>query len=303
MKKLIPTINKILIFCLITCITWTGYTMKASAINLESVAYVMVESYEISTEKIVPGEDFTLKLVLKNYSKNITATDVLVNVTNPDGISPVYGTVSQTWVDQMHPGETATVSFDYTSSLDVTGDYLDFDITMVGGTTNSISLRAPVGSDSPFSVLSVSIPEQLDRNEVASASVTFRVLGEQNVRNVSLEFTIDGETTSRSSVGILTAGMTRTQSISISGTEPGQHEAKLILHYDDETDQSQSVVAGVTILEISEKDAAEPATPSETEQIPVSEERGGNEAILLGAGGVLILCIFAMVLLWIRKRR
>ena len=134
---------------------WLLYMpLRAQAINLENSPYIMVESYELSDEKIVPGEDFTLSLTLKNYSVSVTARDVLVNVENPGGIAPVYGTVSQTWVDEMGPGETATVSFDYTSSVEITGDYLDFSITMIGGSTaNYITLRAPVGSDTPFSVM------------------------------------------------------------------------------------------------------------------------------------------------------
>ena len=92
---------------------WLLYMpLRAQAINLENSPYIMVESYELSDEKIVPGEDFTLSLTLKNYSVSVTARDVLVNVENPGGIAPVYGTVSQTWVDEMGPGETATVSFD-----------------------------------------------------------------------------------------------------------------------------------------------------------------------------------------------
>ena len=147
MKTVLTGIRNILLFSLVCCITFLGFPVKANAINLESSPYIMLESYEVSNEKIVPGEDFTLTLTLKNYSVSATAKNVLVDISNPAGIAPVYGTVSQTWVEEMGPGETATVSFDYTSSVDITGDYLDFYITMVGEVTNYITLRAPVGSD------------------------------------------------------------------------------------------------------------------------------------------------------------
>lgn len=68
---------------------WMLYMpLRAQAINLENSPYIMVESYELSDEKIVPGEDFTLSLTLKNYSVSVTARDVLVNVENPGGIAP-----------------------------------------------------------------------------------------------------------------------------------------------------------------------------------------------------------------------
>ena len=303
MKTVLTGIRNILLFSLVCCITFLGFPVKANAINLESSPYIMLESYEISNEKIVPGEDFTLTLTLKNYSVSATAKNVLVDISNPAGIAPVYGTVSQTWVEEMRPGETATVSFDYTSSVDITGDYLDFYITMVGEVTNYITLRAPVGSDSPFSVLAVSIPEQLGVNSISSASVSFRVLGDENVRNVAMEFILNGESVSKSSIGILTAGTTRTQSISVTGFAPGQFNAELILYYDDETDQTQSVVVGSAIVDVINDIETDVVQEETTEIVDANDDPRSDDIVLLGVGGILILGIFTVVLLIARKKK
>lgn len=303
MKTVLTGIRNILLFSLVCCITFLGFPVKANAINLESSPYIMLESYEISNEKIVPGEDFTLTLTLKNYSVSATAKNVLVDISNPAGIAPVYGTVSQTWVEEMGPGETATVSFDYTSSMDITGDYLDFYITMVGEVTNYITLRAPVGSDSPFSVLAVSIPEQLGVNSISSASVSFRVLGDENVRNVAMEFILNGESVSKSSIGILTAGTTRTQSISVTGFAPGQFNAELILYYDDETDQTQSVVVGSAIVDVINDIETDVVQEETTEIVDANDDSRSDDIVLLGVGGILILGIFTVVLLIARKKK
>lgn len=303
MKTVLTGIRNILLFSLVCCITFLGFPVKANAINLESSPYIMLESYEISNEKIVPGEDFTLTLTLKNYSVSATAKNVLVDISNPAGIAPVYGTVSQTWVEEMGPGETATVSFDYTSSMDITGDYLDFYITMVGEVTNYITLRAPVGSDSPFSVLAVSIPEQLGVNSISSASVSFRVLGDENVRNVAMEFILNGESVSKSSIGILTAGTTRTQSISVTGFAPGQFNAELILYYDDETDQTQSVVVGSAMVDVINDIETDVVQEETTEIVDANDDSRSDDIVLLGVGGILILGIFTVVLLIARKKK
>lgn len=303
MKTVLTGIRNILLFSLVCCITFLGFPVKANAINLESSPYIMLESYEISNEKIVPGEDFTLTLTLKNYSVSATAKNVLVDISNPAGIAPAYGTVSQTWVEEMGPGETATVSFDYTSSVDITGDYLDFYITMVGEVTNYITLRAPVGSDSPFSVLAVSIPEQLGVKSISSASVSFRVLGDENVRNVAMEFILNGESVSKSSIGILTAGTTRTQSISVTGFAPGQFNAELILYYDDETDQTQSVVVGSAIVDVINDIETDVVQEETTEIVDANDDSRSDDIVLLGVGGILILGIFTVVLLIARKKK
>ena len=303
MKTVLTGIRNMLLFSLVCCIAFLEFPVKANAINLESSPYMMLESYEISNEKIVPGEDFTLTLTLKNYSVSATAKNVLVDISNPAGIAPVYGTVSQTWVEEMRPGETATVSFDYTSSVDITGDYLDFYITMVGEVTNYITLRAPVGSDSPFSVLAVSIPEQLGVNSISSASVSFRVLGDENVRNVAMEFILNGESVSKSSIGILTAGTTRTQSISVTGFAPGQFNAELILYYDDETDQTQSVVVGSAIVDVINDIETDVVQEETTEIVDANDDSRSDDIVLLGVGGILILGIFTVVLLIARKKK
>lgn len=299
----IKGIRNVFLFGLISLITFLGFPVKANAINLESSPYIMVESYELSNEKIIPGVDFTLTITLKNYSLSASAKNVLVDISNPAGIAPVYGTVSQTWVEKMGPGETATVSFDYTSSMDIKGDYLDFYVTMVGEVTNYITMRVPVGSDSPFSVLAVNIPEQIGISGNSSASVSFRVLGDENVRNVALEFTLDGEPISKSSVGILTAGTTRTQSISVAGIAPGRFNASLILYYDDEVDQTQSVIVGSATVEVIDDTEVERAQDNSADISDSNEESQSNNIVLLGAGGILILGIFTVVLLIVRKKK
>lgn len=299
----IKGIRNVFLLNLIGIITFLGFPMKANAINLESSPYIMVESYELSNEKIIPGEDFTLTITLKNYSLSASAKNVLVDISNPAGIAPVYGTVSQTWVEKMGPGETATVSFDYTSSMDIKGDYLDFYVTMVGEVTNYITMRVPVGSDSPFSVLAVNIPEQVGISGNSSASVSFRVLGDENVRNVSLEFTLDGESISKSTVGILTAGTTRTQSISVAGIAPGRFNASLILYYDDEADQTQSVIVGSATVQVIDDTKTEATRENLGEIVGETDDSQRSDIVLLGAGGILILGIFTVVLLIVRKKK
>ena len=59
---------------------------------------LMVDKYTVENERIVPGQDFTLTLTLKNYSNTNTATNIMLNVENPEGVAPVHGTTSQVFV-------------------------------------------------------------------------------------------------------------------------------------------------------------------------------------------------------------
>ena len=277
-------------------------TVKAA--EMVDLPYIVIDSYELTKEKVIPGEDFTLTMKLRNSSKSATAYNVVVNVTNPSGVLPIYGKVSQTLVDNIKPGEVVEVSFDYTSVAELFGECLDFYVSVSGTTYTNVVLRVPMGVDSPFTILASGIPTQMYAEEISSAYVSFKVLGDENVRNVYLEMQVDDEIIVKSSIGTLTPGVTRTQNLSPMISTPGIYEAKLILYYDDATEQTQSIVIGTSSLNVTEKlessdSNQEPVTPN----TPPQEEEQINKSILMGAGGIIVLLVLAIAVWFVRKRR
>lgn len=304
MKKWIFKSCKLLL-CSIICIALLMMqydTVKAT--EMVDLPYIVVEGYELTNEKVIPGEDFTLTVKLRNSSKSATANDVVVNVTNPNGVLPVYGKVSQTLIERIGPEEVVEVSFDYTSMAELTGDYVDFYVSTTGDTYTNVVLRVPMGVDSPFTILASGIPTQMYAEEIASAYVSFKVLGDENVRNVYLEMQVDNQTIVKSSIGTLTPGVTRTQNLSPMISTPGIYEAKLILYYDDATEQTQSIV-----IETSSLDVIEEVESSEGNKEPImpdtlpQEEEQINKSILMGVGGIIILFVLAITVWFVRKRR
>ena len=161
-----------------------------------------------------------------------------------------------------------------------------------------------MGVDSPFTILASGIPTQMYAEEISSAYVSFKVLGDENVRNVYLEMQVDDEIIVKSSIGTLTPGVTRTQNLSPMISTPGIYEAKLILYYDDATEQTQSIVIGTSSLNVTEKlessdSNQEPVTPN----TPPQEEEQINKSILMGAGGIIVLLVLAIAVWFVRKRR
>lgn len=263
--------------------------------------YIVLDKYTLTNEKIIPGQEFTLTLYLKNRSKTQTAYDVVVDIDNPGGVLPIYGTVSQAIIAEIEPGEITEVSFTYSSLEELITDYLDFSIALSGTVANWVTLRAPVGTDSPFNILGVAIPSEMYTGEVASTSVSFRVLGDENVRDVYLELLMDGEVVGKSSLGILTPGVTRTQSISPIVNVPGTYETQLVMYYSDEMEQEKSVIAGSAVVAVVQRDVLNHEdTMGDTQE---QEQDSMNKSIIMGVGGIIILCAISVVILGIRKRR
>lgn len=271
----------------------TVYATSASGAPL-----LTVEKYEVTEGKIVPGNDFTLTLTLKNNGTE-PAADMLLNIDNPAGVAPVYGTTSQVFVKSIEPGEKKVVSLDYNSWTSITGETLEFRITIVGYNNNYVLLRIPIGSDSPFSVISSNIPTEIQKGERVNASATFTVLGTENIRDVALVLAVNGEEVGSSAIGIVTHGTTKTQGISFTIPQEGTYPVELFLRYQSETGTDQNVMIASESVQVVKESSQ---SGYQTNVVPQQEETI-NQKDSLVIGGVLILVVFFGVLVFVTKRR
>lgn len=265
--------------------------------------YVIVESYEISHERIIPGEPFQLTLVLKNNNSRKRVREALIDITNPIGIAPVYGTVSQIYLGDFEAGESKTVTFEYESWPSITSETLDFSVGIVSrGNTNRVTLRVPTGSDNIFNIMAMNGPAAVNEGELASVSLNFRVLGEENVSNVVLRMDCNGETIGMSQVGSLIAGTTKTQSVSFQMAKAGDYTAEFYMEYVGADGRSESEFLGTKQIEVKEV-----KLPDGSDQLPGSdtpaEEKDYTDIMILVLSGTLILAIFIVSAIILKKKR
>ncbi|MBE5947842.1 MAG: hypothetical protein E7261_02310 [Lachnospiraceae bacterium] len=261
---------------------------------------IVVDYYEITNEKIVPGEDFTLKMVLKNYSLNQAATGVLVDISNPVGVAPVYGTVSQVYIGDIGAGESKEVVIEYNSWTTIVGDTLDFNVTIVtDANQNYVILRVPVGVDSPFSIIGVTAPSEVEVYNLATLSIAFKVLGEERVKDVVLTAMSGDVLIGSSQIGILSPGLTKTQQLLLSFVDVGEHVIDLNFEYVDEEGQKKIIPITSAIISVVTE------TPDDIiEPLPDDTSNEDMKNILfLGIGGMLILVVFLAVIIVLRKNK
>ena len=294
LNKLVLTVAAIIMVFL-----FMGRTDVRAAEYLENPIISMVK-YEVTNGKIVPGEDFTLKITLKNNSETMAVRNFLVDVDNPTGVAPVYGTASQTYVDEMQPGEERVFSYDYNSWATIGGETSEFHVTVVTDVNrNYIILRIPTGLDAPFSILTTRIPDSVEQGKLATATATFTVLGKENIRDVSLELLVNGETYDKSAIGILTPGTTKTQGVSFNLPQSGEYTAELVLHYENEVGADQSIHAGSGYITIT--DGSNQTEEGSSNMI--DEKDNTNQVMMLGVAGIVVLMCFLGITVLIRKRR
>jgi len=241
-----------------------------------------------------------LTLYLKNYSTERTAREVLIDIENPAGVAPVYGTVSQMFLGDISPQETREISFEYDSKAEDTGGLLEFSIAIVSDTrANYMKLRVPAGLDTVFGVVNSSMVTENEVGLSTSASISFRVLGESSVGNIELRVEYNGETIGKSQVGSVTAGMTKTQSVSFVLNEPGQYALDFYLDYESEGGKEETEYVGSKMLSIKEP----VKNNSGDTNVLVEQPMVDDSVTILLLGGLLILSIFVVAVVIIKKKR
>ena len=288
------------LLCVMAMIFTFGTTNVWAAGSQTQAPMLMIEKYSVTDEKIVPGQNFTLTLTLKNNSDTAAASNIMIDVTNPAGVAPIYGTTSQVFVGEIGAGRTKEVSIEYRSWTSIEGNSLDFNLTILSNqATNYVVLRIPVGSDYPVNVNSVSISPELRENEVGNATVVFDVLSEANISNLTMVLRENGETIASSTIGNVTAGTLKSQNVSFSMDTVGKHTVDVILQYNDETGQTQEIEAASQTITVQKASSSATGISGDGED---STDKGDHYLALMGIGGVLIVVIFLLVISLLRKR-
>ena len=288
----------ILLLVLMLAIPNTVYAVDFNPDAWVESAHVIVESYSITNERIIPGEPFELTLVLTNASTRITAKDTLVEITNPGGVAPEYGKVAEFFVGDLAPGESYTIALKYNSWTSINVDTLDFYVTVATSDRNhTTTLRIPAGAEEPFAVLSLEIPTSGKQWESLSTSLTFKVLGEKNVKDVAYVVTVDGEEVVDSSIGIMKPGATKTSAVAFTISEAGQHTIEVSLRYADEAGQVHVMEAGKQTIVIDKGE--NPQGGSDDYLIRNTSEP--NYAGMGALAAVIVILFFTLVIIMKKK--
>lgn len=227
------TVRKVVSGVLVLLVIFTAFMfMKDVSVYADGVApYVIIESYEVSGGTIIPGQDFEMSVTVQNADPAYVAKNVIVTITTIDGINTIYPSVPQMYIGDIAPNEKKTVKFSYKVTSSYSMDTASFYTSIItDDRTNSIILTAPVElDDAAFSVLSKNIPTEAGESEKISASLYFRVRGEQSLNNVTMRLYVDGEESVSSEIGNVSQGASKTQNMTFSIDEQGEHDLKFVL--------------------------------------------------------------------------
>lgn len=275
---------------------------KVYASEMGSEPYITISSYEVSGDEIIPGQEFTVKFTLQNADLSVPAQNVLLNISTSENISFVYPSVPQVYLGNFEPNSSQEVSFTFLAAENMYSSNASFYVTTASDSrTNYVVLTAPVSIESQkITVLSTNIPDEGYAEESITSSLYFRTTEEDNLRNVELNVYIDDEIVATGLIGNMTPGASKTQSISFSVDEEGEHSLVFEIAGMDSDGTTQVVEAYKGTICITKRAEDVIGNPSEEKTLFIMDNK--DKLIIICSGCLAVLCIVGIVLT-IRKYR
>ena len=301
MKKIVKTLFGLIMVIIILSIT-NVYAIRADEDGENVYApIVVVSSYEVSDDILIPGENFILTVELENTDKNVSANNILLNLSFSDGISTIYPTLTQEYIESIEPGTKKKVQFEMVIAPYFNRPMAAFGINIaMDNRTNYVTLYAPVEMDnSLFKVYSKTIPEEAVAGEKVSLSLSFRSLLEEKLSDVNLQvFVDDGDKAiATTNIGNISVGASKTENVAFFINETGEHLIKLVLSYctsEGEEAETELYSGKITITDATSEKTAEVAVPVETSM----SDR--DKMIIVGGLGLSVV-LFVGIIVMIKK--
>lgn len=281
--------------------------LTASAAQMQTPKpQVYIEGYEVTNESIMPGTDFTLTIKLKNYSTEVAAEEIVVSVSNPEGIVPEYGTVSMTYLDKIEPNTSAEVKLKYSANADIRNSELNFNVT-VGNSENAsgAQLRIPVGRLTDFEVEKSTIPENVTAKKTSYASVMVENIADDTCYNVSMVARCEGKDIASAQIGSISAGKTRTQSLGLVFEAEGMYSVDILLTYISAEGESKEYLISSNEIKVTENVSTIIEPEKQDEQLKKEDKEGTSQSsiIIICISGILLIAICCIVLVFLNRRK
>ena len=297
MVRKIKTLSSLFLILLIAFIKVFSYV----AVNADEIIeepIVIVSSYKVSNDIVVPGEQFNLTLELENKDKNYATTALLVNINFPEGITTVYPSLTQVYIDSLNPGEKRKVTFNLNASQYYQRPTITFGVTISSETrSNYVNIYLPVElNTSPFKILSKTVPEEVGAGEKIAVSLSFKSLLDEKLSDVILSVFVDDEKKPVTTAGIgnLFAGASKTQDVTFFIYEVGKHTVRYELSYatsEGDTSTDEIFSGDIQILETPVDNV------SQTSEAIDESMTNQDKMIIFGCLGMSFLLAIGIVLI------
>lgn len=286
--------------------------------NERTKARIIVDSFETDPAEIYAGQDFTLKVRMKNASNSIAASNILFTFESEAvSDSPVFTTVNgsnSVVVNSLAPGATDTLTIKFSSSP--TAEQRSYTITIneqydspeFKNAKEAVKIAVGLKQEARLNTGTIEVmPDAISVGEESNVMFSVNNTGKVMLYNVNAVFEADSIQKNEAYVGNIEPGKSGNVDTMISGIAPTTDDGKvkLSITYEDENGKVSTVEKEIQLMvnedqSMDESNIDDTWNSDDVQPEPSATDKLKHLAIPVGIVGVVLA---AVILVVIRRKK
>ena len=286
--------------------------------NERTKARIIVDSFETDPAEIYAGQDFTLKVRMKNASNSIAASNILFTFESETvSDSPVFTTVNgsnSVVVNSLAPGASDTLTIKFSSSP--TAEQRSYTITIneqydspeFKNAKEAVKIAVGLKQEARLNTGTIEVmPDAISVGEESNVMFSINNTGKVMLYNVNAVFEADSIQKNEAYVGNIEPGKSGNVDTMINGIAPTMDDGKvkLSITYEDENGKVSTVEKEIQLMvnedqSMDESNVDDTRSSDDIQPEPSTTDKLKHLAIPVGIVGVVLA---AVILVVIRRKK
>lgn len=286
--------------------------------NERTKARIIVDSFETDPAEIYAGQDFTLKVRMKNASNSIAASNILFTFESEAvSDSPVFTTVNgsnSVVVNSLAPGASDTLTIKFSSSP--TAEQRSYTITIneqydspeFKNAKEAVKIAVGLKQEARLNTGTIEVmPDAISVGEESNVMFSINNTGKVMLYNVNAVFEADSIQKNEAYVGNIEPGKSGNVDTMINGIAPTTDDGKvkLSITYEDENGKVSTVEKEIQLMvnedqSMDESNIDDTWNSDDVQPEPSTTDKLKHLAIPVGIVGVILA---AVILVVIRRKK
>lgn len=286
--------------------------------NERTKARIIVDSFETDPAEIYAGQDFTLKVRMKNASNSIAASNILFTFESEAvSDSPVFTTVNgsnSVVVNSLAPGASDTLTIKFSSSP--TAEQRSYTITIneqydspeFKNAKEAVKIAVGLKQEARLNTGTIEVmPDAISVGEESNVMFSINNTGKVMLYNVNAVFEADSIQKNEAYVGNIEPGKSGNVDTMINGIAPTADDGKvkLSITYEDENGKVSTVEKEIQLMvnedqSMDESNVDDTWSSDDVQPEPSTTDKLKHLAIPVGIVGVVLA---AVILVVIRRKK
>lgn len=286
--------------------------------NERTKARIIVDSFETDPAEIYAGQDFTLKVRMKNASNSIVASNILFTFESETvSDSPVFTTVNgsnSVVVNSLAPGASDTLTIKFSSSPTAEQRFYtitineQYDSPEFKNAKEAVKIAVGLKQEARLNTGTIEVmPDAISVGEESNVMFSINNTGKVMLYNVNAVFEADSIQKNEAYVGNIEPGKSGNVDTMINGIAPTMDDGKvkLSITYEDENGKVSTVEKEIQLMvnedqSMDESNVDDTWSSDDIQPEPSTTDKLKHLAIPVGIVGVVLA---AVILVVIRRKK